>query len=75
MSKKTFKPLDEMIENSGLKLDYIAEKMGITRMRLYQMRVNPISMSFEQMEKLADILGVSTEYVLKIRRDYNKGVE
>lgn len=75
MSKKTFKPLDEMIENSGLKLDYIAEKMGITRMRLYQMRVNPISMNFEQMEKLADILGVSTEYVLKIRRDYNKGVE
>lgn len=75
MSEKTFKPLDDMIENSGLKLDYIAEKMGITRMRLYQMRVNPISMSFEQMEKLADILGVSTEYVLKIRRDYNKGVE
>lgn len=75
MSKKTFKPLDEMIENSGLKLDYISEKMGITRMRLYQMRVNPISMNFEQMEKLADILGVSTEYVLKIRRDYNKGVE
>lgn len=72
MSKKTFKPLDDMIENSGLKLDYIAEKMGITRMRLYQMRVNPISMSFEQMEKLADILGVSTEYLLKIRRDYNK---
>lgn len=75
MSKKTFKPLDDMIENSGLKLDYIAEKMGITRMRLYQMRVNPISMSFEQMEKLADILGVSTEYVLKIRRDCNKGIE
>ena len=55
MSNETFKELDELIFNSGLKLNFVAEELGISRQRLYEIRMKPNTMGIDQMEKLAQI--------------------
>lgn len=65
MSEKTNKAIDGLIEESGLKLSFIAEQMSISRQRLYDIRVNPLSMGIDQMEKLAEILGVDFTDIYK----------
>lgn len=59
MSEKTNERLDELIVKSGLKLGYIADEMGISRQRLYELRINPRTMAIDQMERLSKILNVS----------------
>ena len=58
MSEKTNQGIDRLIEESGLKLNFISDEMGISRQRLYDIRINPLSMGIDQMGKLAEILGV-----------------
>lgn len=65
MSERTNKAIDELIENSGLKLSYIADRMNISRQRLYDIRVNPLSMGIDQMEMLAEILNVDFTDIYK----------
>jgi len=75
MESKTYEPLDELMERTGLKYGYIANELGVSTQRLYDIRVNPRSMSIEQMEKLAQILNVSFMDIYKVQKKFRKEVD
>lgn len=75
METKTYEPLDELMERTGLKYGYIANELGISTQRLYDIRVNPRSMSIEQMEMLAQILNVSFMDIYKVQKKFRKEVD
>lgn len=56
---KTFKPLDDIIDKTGLKKHVIAQTLGIDNSTFYKWRVNPRNISIDGMEKLAVICNVS----------------
>lgn len=72
---ETYKPLNELIDSSGFKLNYIADQMGISRIRLYQIRENPNLMSIDQMEKFAEILNVDFSVIHEIRKQYSDEIK
>lgn len=72
---KTYSLLDRLISQSGLKYNYIADEMGISRAQLYKMRVNPIVMGIDHMESLARILGCSFSDIYSVRKKFRKEVD
>lgn len=75
MAVKVYKELEVLIDNSGLKLGYISEQMGISRQRLLEIRKNPSSMSIDQMENLAQLLNVDFMDIYDIHKNFRKNVD
>lgn len=65
-SKET---LDDIIENSGLKLEAIASAMGISSNYLWRIRKKPTKMDVEFMEKLAEVLSVDIGRLVEAVRE------
>lgn len=74
MSDETFKELDDLISKRGLKFNFIANKLGVSRQRLYEMRVNPSTMGIDQMEKLAQLLNVDFMDIYEIYKNFKQKV-
>lgn len=74
MSEETFKELDDLISKSGLKLNFIADEMNISRQRLYEIRMKPNTMGVDQMEKLANLLNVEFMDIYQIYKNFQKEV-
>lgn len=74
MSSETFKELDDLISESGLKLNFIANELGVSRQRLYEIRVNPSTMGIDQMEKLAQLLKVDFMDIYEIYKKFKQKV-
>lgn len=72
---KTYFPLDNLLNESGLKYNYIADEMGISRAQLYNMRVDPTVMGIDHMESLAKILGCNFSDIYSIRKKFRKEVD
>lgn len=75
MEKKAYQPLEDLIDDSGLKLNYIADVLDISRQRLYEIRTNPSSMGIDQMEILADLLNVDFMTIHKIYKNFKMEVD
>ena len=58
--------INDIVSRSGMNRDAIAEKMGITRMQLYRLLMNPRRMRIEQMIQLAEVLGKSPRYMITL---------
>lgn len=58
VGKKTYKPLDDLLDRTGLKKCAIADRLGVDSSTLYKWRVSPNTMGIDEMEKLSSILGV-----------------
>lgn len=56
--------LNEIVDKSGKSRQYIADKMGLTRMQLYRLLSNPRRMRIEQMILLSEVLGKSPRYII-----------
>lgn len=56
---KTFKPLDDLIDKTGLKKTAIANRIGIDASTFYKWRVNPTNIGIDGLEKLSTILNVT----------------
>jgi hypothetical protein len=69
---KTYKPLDDLIANSGLKFGFVAEQMGLSEGRFYKIRLNPKRMNLEQVEKLSNIIGVEPQCLYSSIKNYRK---
>lgn len=54
-----------LIDKSGLSVEQVADKMGITRIRMYQMMNKSQRMRVDQVIKLASIIGVPDTKVLR----------
>ena len=53
--------LQQKIRESGLKMSYISEKMGISRYTLHMKLVNEREFKVSEMQSICDILGISEE--------------
>ena len=58
--------LNEYIEKSGLKLQYIADQLFITRWALYQKLNNKSSFKQGEIKKLCELLNISPQECIKI---------
>ena len=67
-----YNSIDEAIDEAGLKQEFIAKKMGISRQRLYDLRKNPTLLNIEQMELLANILKLKFSDIYDIRKKFKK---
>lgn len=74
MTKATFKPLDNLIEEKGLRYNFVAKKMGINPSYLWQMRCNLFKMDINHMELLAEILGVDFFDIYELRKKFEQEV-
>lgn len=74
MSEETFEELDDLISKSGLKLNFIADEMNISRQRLYEIRMKPNTMGVDQMEKLAHLLNVDFMDIYQVYKNFKKEV-
>ena len=70
-----YNSIDEAIDEAGLKQEFIAKKMGISRQRLYNLRKNPTLLNIEQMELLANILNLKFSDIYDIRKKFKKKVD
>lgn len=70
-----YNSIDEAIDEAGLKQEFIAKKMGISRQRLYDLRKNPTLLNIEQMELLANILNLKFSDIYDIRKKFKKEVD
>ena len=70
-----YNSIDEAIDEAGLKQEFIAKKMGISRQRLYDLRKNPILLNIEQMELLSNILNLKFSDIYDIRKKFKKEVD
>ncbi|EMF0102267.1 helix-turn-helix domain-containing protein [Enterococcus hirae] len=74
MTKATFEPLDNLIEEKGLRYNFVAKKMGIDPSYLWQMRCNLLKMDINHMELLAEILGVDFFDIYELRKKFAQNV-
>lgn len=64
--------LDDIIKETGLKYEKIAERMGITANWLWRLRKDPLKMDANTMVKLADALGVSVNRVFEAIKNFEQ---
>lgn len=64
--------LETLITDSGYKLKFIATRMGTTTQNLWIIRRNPRKMSIEQLEALADAIGVNSETVFTAIKNFDE---
>lgn len=57
--------LEDLIVESGLKLEVIANRIGISYNYFYRLRKQPTKMDADLMVKLAEVLGVDSERVFE----------
>lgn len=72
ISKKTYKPLDKIIDESGLKKSVIAERLGIDYSTFYNWRVNPISINAIELGELSNILDVDFSSLLEVIKKFGE---
>lgn len=56
---KTYQPLDELLDETGLKKKVIAERMGVDYSVFYKWRKNPKSISAIELGELSEATGIS----------------
>ncbi|MDO4680302.1 MAG: helix-turn-helix transcriptional regulator [Aerococcus sp.] len=71
---KTYPPLDQLINSTGLKLTAIADRLGVDTSTLYKWRVYPNTIGIDEMESLAKITGVSFLDIYKITKKFKQEV-
>lgn len=74
-STKTYQPLDDLIDKSGLKYKVVSERVGIPYNRFWRIRVKPSLLQIDEMEKIADVLNVDFMTVYKINKNFRKEVD
>lgn len=75
LSQLTYKPLDDLINRSGMKKDAIANAMGISRQRLYELRKDPLQLGVEQIETLAHVIRVDFSDIYEVRKKFKLEVD
>ena len=56
---KTYKELDSLLDESGLKKKVIAERMGVTYSTFYRWRKNPKIITVIELGELSEVTGVA----------------
>lgn len=71
MTSKTYKPLDDLIDSSGLKKKAVAEKLDIDYSTFYNWRTNPKLISAVDLGKLSEAIGVEFTTLFKVVKKFD----
>jgi transcriptional regulator with XRE-family HTH domain len=74
-NKKTYKPLDELLETSGLKMEVIAERMGISYDVFYKLRKRPDTISAIRLGKMSKATGVDFLQLMKVVKKFEEELD
>lgn len=68
--EKTYKPLDDLLESSGMKLEQISEKSGIPYSTLYKWRINPRRIKAIELGLIANVTHINLDEYMRILKKF-----
>jgi len=69
-NSKTYQPLDEVIEKSGIKYKVIAERMGVSYDSLRNWRIEPNKLTLERIQELEQVIGAEQGTIYKVMKNF-----
>lgn len=69
---KTYKPLDDLLKGSGLRMEAISERIGLEPSGFYRMRLNPKKLTLEKIQRISDATGIDSELIYKVSKNFKK---
>lgn len=73
--KKTYKPLDDLLEASGLRMEAIAERMGISYDVFYRLRKSPNTISAIRLGVMAKVTGVDFLKLMEVVKNFENELD
>lgn len=73
--KKTYKPLDDLLETSGLKMEVIAKRMGISYDVFYKLRKFPNTISAIRLGTMSKVTGVDFLQLMEVVKKFDEELD
>ena len=73
--KKTYKPLDELLEASGMRYEAIAERMGITYDVFYKLRKYPDRISAIRLGQMSEATGIDFLQLMDVVKKFSQELD
>ena len=68
---KTYKPLDEILKQSGVRYEAIAKNMGITFNALYRIRLAPNKLTLDKVKELERAANLEENSIYDLMKNFN----
>ena len=68
---KTYKPLDEILKQSGVRYEAIAKNMGITYNALYRIRLAPNKLTLDKVKELERAANLEENSNYDLMKNFN----
>ena len=68
---KTYKPLDEILKQSGVRYEAIAKNMGITYNPLYRIRLAPNKLTLDKVKELERAASLEENSIYDLMKNFN----
>lgn len=68
---KTYKPLDEILKQSGVRYKAIAKNMGITYNALYRIRLAPNKLTLDKVKELERAANLEENSIYDLMKNFN----
>lgn len=73
--KKTYEPLDELLDSSGLKYKAIAKKINVPYTTFYKWRINPARIDAVSAANIAEVIGVDLSEVIFVLKNFSQKLD
>lgn len=67
---KTYKPLDDLIDKTGLKKKVIVDRLGIDYTTFYRWRVKPSSITAVELGELSEVSGIDFMLLFTVVKNF-----
>lgn len=68
---KTYKPLDEILKQSGVRYEAIAKNMGIIYNALYRIRLAPNKLTLDKVKELERAANLEENSIYDLMKNFN----
>ena len=68
---KTYKPLDEILKQSGVRYEAIAKNMGITYNALYRIRLAPNKLTLDKVKEVERAANLEENSIYDLMKNFN----
>ena len=68
---KTYKPLDEILKQSGVRYEAIAKNMGITSNALYRIRLAQNKLTLDKVKELERAANLEENSIYDLMKNFN----
>ncbi|MFK4966057.1 hypothetical protein [Lactococcus garvieae] len=73
--KKTYEPLDDLLKGSGLRMEVIAERMGISYDVFYRLRKYPNTISAVRLGTMSKVTGVGFLQLMEVVKKFDEELD